>query len=519
LKTEKFGALLSGLKPLEVAADVALRLNVARFYEAFQDGDKALAVYRSVIADQPGTPAADASHYRAATILARLGEHADAVTSARRITATSAIPLADVRNNWRCELLREIENDLDSLPAMRVWKDFFAGQRTLPDMIARADAQRAWLRLMRETTPRLAGLADASGYKFLPVVTPIALEAHSELWPEKPLVPGDLTPQDRIIQRDAPAMRNRILSETGVRVPGTRLRATEELPPGTYVISLHEVPKVMGTVYANERFCPDEEACRKANLQGRSAIDQMTGGNGVWLSKNTWAAAEHAGLELLDAYEFMMRHLEFLLRKHLDSFFGIQEFENTIESWQSEAGFATPEFHHRRKLIARVLPDAAARAQLVQVLQRLLHEQVSIADLDTILRAFVAGCRAGKRPLLMMEDIRLALHPMLLGRPDTWRWFKVSPRFEKALLAGVRGSADDPHFALAAEDTQKLLAGLRAQISSTDRAALVVNDAATRALLTRLAEFEFPHCAVLSEEEIILELPPFSGVVDFEPEP
>jgi flagellar biosynthesis component FlhA len=119
----------------------------------------------------------------------------------------------------------------------------------------------------------------------------------------------------------------------------------------------------------------------------------------------------------------------------------------------------------------------------------------------------------------MVEDIRLALHPRLPGRPDTWRWFKVSPRFEKALLAGVRGCADDPHFALAAEETQKLVAGLRAQISSTDRAALVVNDSTTRALLSRLVEFDFPHCAVLSEEEIIHELPPVSGVVDFEPEP
>ena len=128
----------------------------------------------------------------------------------------------------------------------------------------------------------LAPTYGAVGLERLPVVTPIAME-----------VAGDLLPlientRDRTL---APAfesllkgVRNEIFERYGLRIPGLRTRANSEMPPGSYLIMLMEVPIVMGSVTRDRRFCPEIGATVQA--KGISVrAGQRTGGGGRLLDR------------------------------------------------------------------------------------------------------------------------------------------------------------------------------------------------------------------------------------------
>jgi len=178
-------------------------------------------------------------------------------------------------------------------------------------------------------------------------------------------------------------MRERIRSETGVLVPGVRLRISEVLGPRVFAVSLNGVPYAGGHAPKDAVLCLDATACREHGLAGERLENAWWGADAaMWLAREDVAEADRAGLPLVGLYEAMLWSLEGLVRLHLERFVGLAEVDYLVEEWRTENPGA------RSELASKALPNQAARIGFAGMLKSLVSERRSIADLQALLEVY-----------------------------------------------------------------------------------------------------------------------------------
>src|SRR5262249_11565635 len=132
---------------------------------------------------------------------------------------------------------------------------------------------------------------EALGWQ--PLATPIAVEVASDLIGlVEGATEGSLSGALGAALR---AMRVRILERYGGTIPGIRFRGNEgDLPWGSYIVLLNEVPLLSGQAHSDLRFVP-RSVEHSANTAGRpphgdahangaiTGSDPLTGEDGEWL--------------------------------------------------------------------------------------------------------------------------------------------------------------------------------------------------------------------------------------------
>jgi flagellar biosynthesis protein FlhA len=332
------------------------------------------------------------------------------------------------------------------------------------------------------------------------------LEADARLFPE-----GPHGPQDQLVDVELPAMRKRIESSTGVQIPGVRIRSDEnQLGEGGYALVLNDVSRVFATVYVAERYCPDAAACESIGILGRPSVNPWDGKRGMWLSDSAAAQASSAQLTLLDAYQYMVAHLEWFVRRNLGALVGVQEVHEMLERWAKDQ-------KERRDLIERTLPDSELRVRFTHVLQGLIREGVPIGDLTTMLTAFAAASASLSSVSEIVERVRPALRAVLPGNEGNRQQIALSDEFESIVGLCVWEREGKRFLAIAPDVAQNLLSELRARLGGVEQedAALVVRQPGLRPFIRRLIDSEFPWLPVLAEHELTPRLAPLAEQVEY----
>jgi tetratricopeptide (TPR) repeat protein len=346
----------------------------------------------------------------------------------------------------------------------------------------------------------LRPLATAAKADFVrnPYPVPLALEADSRLFPE-----GAGAPQDRLVNVELPELRKRVESSMGVPVPGVRIRSNNNLGDGGYVLVLNDAARVYGTVSLAERYCPDAAACEARGVFGRPAVNPWNGKPGMWLAGSAVEQAAAAALAVLDAYQYMLAHLEWFIRGNLSALVGIQEVHSTLEQWAKDR-------QERRDLLHASLPDPQSRVRMTHVVQDLLREGVAVADLTVILASFRAANQPASGLSEIVERVRADLRPALPGNQEGLRRIALPEEFESILALCVEEVDGKRFLSIPPEVAQNLLGILRAGLDGVERgdAAIVVRQPGLRPFVRRLAEIEFPSLPVLAEQELAPGNPP-----------
>ncbi len=411
-----------------------------------------------------------------------------------------SLATGESQNDLAGELARSCSELFGSLSEYRALAGALralAGESSLEASLRRA-LNRARLKMARNSYIELLRPdeepAQAESTPTLPVVTPIALEADARLFPEG----EDNSAVDRLVNVVLPAMRERIRERTGVRVPGVRIRSNEgELGEGGYLLILHEVPIVFGTVQPSQKYCPDVDGCRQLGIEVEATANPGEDGEGMWLDETLWQRAEQAGLPLWDPYETMIFHLEAVIRQHLDTFVGLQEAQNLLELW-SEGDT------NRQALLGRAFGGSEDKVRFVQVLQALVKEGVPVVDLGTILTIFAEENPGSSEVTDIVEKVRFALRPHLPGNEGDRLLVGLSSEFEEVVRRGIGEQQGKRFLAIPPQETQELLSAVRSGLArqSGKRLALVLRDFALRPFVRRLTEIEFPLLPVLSQREL-----------------
>jgi len=341
---------------------------------------------------------------------------------------------------------------------------------------------------------------EGQSAQMMPVVTPIALEVAADLIP---LV--DDTSGSTFLNELVPMMRDGLFYELGVRFPGIRVRGNEgDLPPGSYIIMINEIPLVMGTV--DQKKCLVNDTPDRLKLIGIMAEPAQNPANGqacAWIPIESRELAEESGLTTWDAPGYVILHLSAVLRKNASEFLGIQEVQNMLE--QLEQAFPA--------LVKEVVPKAVSPFQLTDILRRLVEEEISVRDLRNILQALAEWGPVENDTVMLTEYVRAALkryisHKYTRGQ-STLIVYLLDPHIEETVRSSVQHTSSGSYLALEPEITQEILAAVRNEVGNLPPSAqqpVVLTTMEIRRYFRKLVELEFPHLAVLSYQELSPEM-------------
>jgi tetratricopeptide (TPR) repeat protein len=328
-----------------------------------------------------------------------------------------------------------------------------------------------------------------------PVFTPIVVEADARLFPLH-----EATPEvNRMIQVDIPAMRQELMLNTGVNIPGVRVRSNDNLDEGVYILSLDEVPMVSGRVYLREKFCADYVRCNELEINGQVVINPADGTQGMWLPESSRKQAEDAGLQLMDPYQFMIFHLGSLVGNHLESFLGVQEVDTMLAQWNAD------DQEEKRTLLTKAIPDDKALVNLAQVLQHLGKEHVPVRNLLAILTAFAEANPNMAEVIEVTEKVRLALRSDLPVNKQTQKLIGLSPEFEAVVARCVHLEDGKRFLALPFQETRELMGALSNYVGdqNADRLAIIVRTPDLRPFVWRFVYANYPSMLVSAEKELV----------------
>ncbi|MBJ6759233.1 FHIPEP family type III secretion protein [Myxococcaceae bacterium JPH2] len=327
------------------------------------------------------------------------------------------------------------------------------------------------------------GEAPASERGGAPVgVAPLTLDLAPDLTPLAEAEGG------AFVHRTLNAVRDALFFELGVRVPGIRVRTQASyLGPGEYRLLLDEVPAGAGQVMVGALYAlaqPGEVAFLE--VKAEPAQEPATGRTICRVTEAARARLEMAQVPVRRADELISDHLRAVLSARASALLGLQEVQQLLEGLEAHAPVLVKEAVQKVPL-----------PLLVDVLRRLVQEQVSIRDLRTILEALVSPTTEGDAGALA-ERCRQALHRYLSHKfaPSGPLYaYLVDPEVEESLrTGGPRGPA------LAPERVAEILEGVR-RISTGGRAVLLTAPDVRRSL-RKLCEGAFPEVAVLTYGEL-----------------
>ena len=340
-------------------------------------------------------------------------------------------------------------------------------------------------------------MQDGQSQQMLPVVTPIALEVAADLIP----LVEDSGDGSKFLGEMIPMMRDGLFYELGVRFPGIRVRGNEtDMPPGSYLIMINEIPLVMGTVSQDKVLVNDTvERLRLLNIDGEPATNPANGNECAWVDAQYQDVAEQAGLTTWDASGYIVLHLSSVLRKNGAEFVGIQETMNMLE--QLEQAFPA--------LVKETVPKVVSPFQLTDILRRLIEEEISIRDLRSILQALAEWGQVEHDTVMLTEYVRAALkryisHKYTRGQ-NTLIVYLLDPQIEETVRSSIQHTSSGSYLALEPEITQEILSAVRTEVGSlppTAQNPVILTTMEIRRYFRKLVELEFPHLAVLSYQEL-----------------
>jgi tetratricopeptide (TPR) repeat protein len=395
---------------------------------------------------------------------------------------------------WRDKLVTDLV-DCDAVKtseAYRLLKDWLGRVLTAhrSDEHVRRDASTALLRLgllryhqleRRTLEPEAAVIITNA---MSPTVPPVVLEADaSSFFPddaETPRVREMLAPDGDIAR-----MRKRVEVRMGIEVPAMQLLSRPGLGPGRYNVILDGSLAAVGTLGSESLFATDLEAARRHGLDGREDVDPLdeTQPGGLWLAPDVDPPAE---VEIIDRYEYMLRHAEAVLLRNLDLFYGIE---------QAAAVFAK----------AKMASTPESLVRMAGVSRALLREGVPLTDPKAIAQEVVKPDADAVELPALVERVREALAQALPGADGSRPLVSVRHDIEDEIARWTQRRDGKEFIAVPGEKLAELRRVVDEQVAGLEPgAALVVRPRGLRRFVRRVVELDHPAVTVLA----FTELPP-----------
>jgi flagellar biosynthesis protein FlhA len=319
-------------------------------------------------------------------------------------------------------------------------------------------------------------------------VDPLAVDVGADLFPLL-AAPNCETFLDRIAD-----VRRAIAAETGIVIPGVRLRDDPLRDPRTYGLRVRDRVVAEGVVRLDRLVAVGAPDVLE-RIGGEPVAEPVYGLPGRWIAEGDAARAEAAGALTFDAISIIGSHVAEIARLHAAELFGRQELQTLLEHLRASVPAAV-------KDVGDALPIALAHRAFVH----LLREQVWPRDAVAVLEALSDASATTRDPRELAEAVRRIAVPQQMRRDGTAALHPliVAPELEEELArmwSPEAGLAPDPRTALHVRET---IARYRADVTRAPHAVVVT--APLRPLLAEFVDRTIRGVAVYAYAELPPEL-------------
>jgi flagellar biosynthesis component FlhA len=210
------------------------------------------------------------------------------------------------------------------------------------------------------------------------------------------------------------AMRNRLREHYGLTIPGLHFSWLEASSAvlGNYQIDVMSEPVADGQLETDKKFafCSAEQL-DALQLNGSRPYQwpRMEGfPEGYWLDESDWKEAMAHQIDLIEAREYLLRHIEFVVTHYLAQLCGHQDVANMLAQCDTPACVAIKGQPQKLHALTRKLQAVLRRREPIGDIARLCAEVNQLTEVPA--SPDEADHRAPSTPELMPGITSLALH-------------------------------------------------------------------------------------------------------------
>ncbi|MBG0775397.1 MAG: type III secretion system export apparatus subunit SctV [Desulfovibrionaceae bacterium] len=298
-------------------------------------------------------------------------------------------------------------------------------------------------------------------------------------------------------------VRRALYLDLGVPFPGIHLRFNESVSGGQYVILLQEIPMSQGRILPGKLIVRDKPANLDVlGVRYETGEDFLPKIPTIWVDESYRDQLKRASVPFMESAQILTYHLSFVLKKHADTFIGLQETRYLLD--QMEAGY--PELV---KEVQRVMP----LQKIAEVLQRMVQEEISIRDLRNIMETLIDWGQKEKDPVLLTEYVRISLKRSISyrysGGQNILAVYLLEPDAEETVRKAIRQTSSGSYLALDPNTSHKFVKAVKEELGDTrdqSRLPALLTSMDIRRYVKKLIELEIPEMPVLSYQELTPEI-------------
>lgn len=209
---------------------------------------------------------------------------------------------------------------------------------------------------------------------------------------------GDLVPRIR-------ATRQQMAADIGIVLPDVRIRDNLRLGENQYRIKISNNPVGQGEIMPGRLLALNPGGVT-ARLPGVETKDPAFGQPAVWIDAGQQDQAKMLKYTPIEATAVLATHLQEVVRRHADELLTRDAAKKLIDELAKT----------HSAVVNELIPGVLKLAEVQQVLQHLLREEVPIRQLALILEALGDYAGRTKEPVLLTEYVRSRLARTLCTR-------------------------------------------------------------------------------------------------------
>ncbi len=225
-------------------------------------------------------------------------------------------------------------------------------------------------------------------------------------------------------------VRQGVAADIGIILPKVRIRDNMQLGENDYRIKIANNPVASAMVYPTRLLAMDS-GMTSGTISGEPARDPAFNQPAVWIETGVRDQAEMLGYTPVEPSAVLATHLQEVVRRHAEDILNRDATKHLIDELKKTSPAVVDE----------LIPGQLKLAEVQQVLQMLLREEVPIRQLGLILETLGDHAARTKDPVWLTEYVRHRLARTLCSRyrDDEARLHVITldPALEDRISAGI----------------------------------------------------------------------------------
>jgi flagellar biosynthesis protein FlhA len=293
-------------------------------------------------------------------------------------------------------------------------------------------------------------------------------------------------------------IRKKVAGEIGIILPKVRIRDNFQLDQHQYRVKIAGMPVADGTIEPAMLMAIDS-GVTTGRVPGTPTVDPAFGTQALWIAPGARDQAEMHGYTVVEPGAVIATHLMETIRKHADEILTRDATKHLVDELRQNSPAVVDE----------LIPGVMKLAEVQQILQMLLREQVPIRQLGTILETLGDYAPRTKDAILLTELVRAKLSRTISTRhrdaESRLHVVTLDPALEDRIRAGFEHSERGLFIRMspqAVETTCRLIAAEVEKLVAANHPPVVLVSPQIRAALKQMTAAHLPNLIVLSYNEV-----------------